>query len=123
MPRGRPEQLEPAQPRLLLALDAAWGAWLLGRAPGRLPLGKRSRPLVKAIVRILGARQLTQATLIAARPSASRIIAGAAVDGLHAASMVLLARTGTRMSRPALASAAVAALLSSYGLRCGLRRR
>ena len=78
---------------------------------------------MKALVRILGARQLAQATLIAARPSASRILAGSAVDGLHAASMVLLARTSTRMSRPALASAAVAALLSSYGLRCGLRRR
>lgn len=93
------------------------------QSAGPAPPGALSRPRVSALVRILGARQLAQATLVAARPSASRILLGSAVDGLHAASMLLLARTSPRLCRPALASAAVAALLSSYGLQCGWRRR
>ena len=123
MPQGRQPEIRPGAPRLLLSLEAAWGAWLLGRAPGRLSSGALSRRPAKTLVRLLGARQLAQAALIEARPSRSRILAGALVDGLHAASMVLLARGRSQIARPALASAAVAALLSSYGLRCGLRRR
>lgn len=122
MLRSRPQGIQPAPPRLLLSLEAAWGTWLLGATPGLSSEAVSRRP-VKALVRILGARQLAQAALIAARPSTSRIFTGSAVDALHAASMVMLARSRSQMSRPAVASAAVAALLSSYGLHCGLRRR
>lgn len=119
---SRPKEDRPAPPRLLISLETVWGTWLLGATPGLSSEGVSRRP-VKALVRLLGARQLAQAALIAERPNTSRIFASSAVDALHAASMVMLARSRSQWSRPALTSAAVAALLSSYGLHCGLRRR
>lgn len=123
MPRGPAPETRQAAPRLLITLDAVWGSWLVSTAPGRLSKDHGSHGTVSALVRLLGARQLAQAALIATRPTAARILAGSVVDGLHAISMLLVARTSPRLSEPALASAAAASLLSCYGLRCALHRR
>lgn len=122
MPRG-PASAVQQPPRLLIALDAMWGSWLLSPAPRRLSSQAVDRWPVSAFVRLLGVRQLAQAALISACPTRTRIFAGAALDALHAMSMLTLAGTSRRMSEPALVSAAAASLLSCYGLHCGLRRR
>lgn len=119
----QPVEVHTGPPWVLLSLEAGWGSWLLGGAPGGSPSAAISEGPANTIVRILGARQLAQAALIAARPSPFRIFVGSAVDALHATSMALLARNRPRLSRPALASAAVAALFSGYGAYCGSRRR
>lgn len=66
-------------------------------------------------VRLLGARQVVQASVSAARPSREVLDLGVAVDGLHAASMVGLAVFVRRYRRAAAASAAIAAAFTVAG--------
>lgn len=77
--------------------------------------GVADRPGVR-VMRILGARQLVQAALTAARPSPGGLRAGAAVDALHATSMIALALGDRRRCRAALLSAAGAAGFALAGL-------
>lgn len=60
------------------------------------------------IVRLLGARSLVQNVLIVIRPTRQAMQLGAAVDGLHAASMVGVAALSSRFRRPAAVSAGIA---------------
>ncbi len=70
--------------------------------------GRPSGPRGRATVRVLGLREAGQALVCAPRPTAEVLKIGAAVDFIHAATMLALATSSTTWRRPALASAAVA---------------
>jgi hypothetical protein len=82
------------------------------------------RSPVLAVIRVLGARQLGQALVTLVRPTSALLVAGAAVDGLHAASMVAL---GSRRPwrRAALIEATFGLCLAAGGARAAwvARRR
>ena len=84
------------------------------------PLDRRSR----AVIRVLGIRQLCQALLTGTQPSAAVLALGAEADAAHAASMVALALCSRRWRRAALADAMIASLFALAGAamaRCGER--
>jgi hypothetical protein len=76
---------------------------------GAIALGRPPDGREQAVLRVLGARHLGQ--YVASR-TGHRLLAGPALDALHAASMVGLALVSRRYRRPALTSAAVAAAFS-----------
>jgi hypothetical protein len=75
------------------------------------PLERRSR----RVIRVLGIRQLFQALVTGAQPSATVLWLGAVVDAAHAASMVALALCSRRWRRAALGDAMVASLFALAG--------
>jgi hypothetical protein len=68
---------------------------------------------VEVVARILGARHLAQATLLAAHPTRGAHLLSTVVDLLHAATMVLLAARSARFRRPAATSACIAVALAA----------
>ena len=90
-------------------LLAGWGAVLVARprTVGELVSGDSATPPA-AVVRVLGARRLVQHLLVLAAPTRAVVLASAATDALHAASMVAAAVVWPEYRRPALASAGVA---------------
>jgi hypothetical protein len=94
----------------LSAVRIALGATelLAPRALTRAVLGTPLDGVGLGAVRVLGARHLAQAASCAAVPSPTASRLGAAVDALHAASMLALAAFDRRYRRAALTSAAVA---------------
>jgi hypothetical protein len=104
-------------------LGAGWGAALL-IDPRRVLRATGADPELAGAVgaaRVLGARHLLQAAVLAARPGPTARWA-AAIDGLHVCSMLALAVVAPSYRRPALASAQVAAGLGAVtGLRGVLR--
>ena len=94
----------------------------LGTAQALFP-GLASRLLVvrpldrcsRGVVRALGIRQLCQAIVTGAEPSAAVLLLGAEVDAAHAASMVALALCSRRWRRAALADAMIASLFVLAG--------
>ena len=103
--------------RLLAALSGTWGLLLLLRAG----------PLVEAVcpefpeseqwvVRLLGGRLVVQHALVLSRPTSGRVRAAAAVDVLHAASMVPLLWS-PRYRRAAVVSGGFAALYAATAPR------
>jgi hypothetical protein len=64
---------------------------------------------------MLGARQLLQAVATERRPTSSVLAAGAAVDGLHATTMVALAWHDRPWRRAALREALLASLFAAAG--------
>jgi len=70
---------------------------------------------------LLGARHLAQATLTALAPRPGVFAAGAGVDALHAASMLLLAGADRTARRAALTDAAVEAAFAATGLAAARR--
>ena len=97
---------EGARP-LLPAARAGYGvALVLAPGPvvclatGRFP-GRRAR----RVARVLGARHLIQATISSLAPLPGVLAAGAAVDAVHAASMVVLATADRGSRRAALTDA------------------
>lgn len=110
-------------PRLLQAVGAGsalYGALLLtAPAAAVAAVGGALTPPPSGIVRVLGARQIGQGAVQLLRPAASTVVAGAAVDGLHALTMVAAAVRWPRYRRVAVASGAVAVaslLLSSLSI-------
>ena len=109
-------------PAILSTAQAAAGAALLLRPAGVARLasgGGRTAPGV--VVRVLGARTLAQALVLAAAERRRRdvrpvLVAGAVVDALHAASMVVTAFWKRDYRRSALASAGAAGLSAGTGL-------
>lgn len=83
-----------------------------GRLLGREPFG----PTGRAVVRVLGVRQLTQAGLSWVKPSAAVLVLGFEVDTAHWLSMLALASISRRWRRPAAFDAAVAAAFAGAGL-------
>jgi hypothetical protein len=109
--------------RSLEAARAVYGAGLLLAPSSVLDALARSpldRPAVR-VARVLGARHLLQAAVLATHPGPRWRLAGAAVDGAHAASMLALARCSRRAGHRRLAArnARTAGLLAvAEGLRC-----
>jgi hypothetical protein len=122
----RQPDLAPAPPglRWMNAVRAAYGGALLC-VPGPIisavtvaPASRRAR----TVARVLGARQVAQAAVCGLAPTRGLIQAGAAVDGLHASSMLALAGAEPRLRRALLAETVIAAALASAAAT-GLRRR
>jgi hypothetical protein len=93
-------------------------------ALARSPL---DRPAV-AVARALGARQLVQAALLRRYPTAPCLLAGAAVDAAHAASMLALARWSPcpvhrRLARRNARAAALLAVADGAGWVASLSRQ
>lgn len=103
----------------LTGVRAVWGIILLA-APGRLLRRVSTRPPSVAgrmVAGVLGVRDLVQAVVLARRPSRLMIAAGAAVDSLHSATMLLLAIRRPEHRAPALSSALIAAVFGFMGAR------
>jgi hypothetical protein len=64
---------------------------------------------VRAVARVLGARQLAQAAICGLAPVRDLIEAGVAADGLHAASMLMMAGAEPGLRRALLTDAVIAA--------------
>jgi hypothetical protein len=105
--------------RGVVVARAVWGAGCLaapaavGRVLGLAPGDRRALLLL----RVLGARDLGQAVLAGTDPPPALLRLGAGVDALHAASMVALAAVSRDHRRPALISAALAAVWTAASLR------
>jgi hypothetical protein len=95
---------------LAWAALAGWGALLAARpaATVRAVCGDGPVPPT-AVVRVLGARQVLQSLALLTHRSTGVRNGAAAVDALHAASMLTAAVAWPRYRRPALTSAALAA--------------
>jgi hypothetical protein len=110
--------------RWMSVARAGYGTALLC-VPGRMITGLTGAPVngrVLAVARVLGVRQLAQAAVCGLAPARGVIQAGAAVDCLHAASMLALAGAEPRLRRPLLAETVIAAALAS-GAAAGLHRQ
>ena len=110
----------PARPRLAAAttvLRAALGTALLTSAEPLLgELGGRPPDAgARVFARVLGARHLVEAGLLAHAPSKARLRAGALVDGIHAVTALVLAER-RHHRRLAETNAVSAALLAAAGL-------
>lgn len=79
--------------------------------PGRLASVAEGHPaasLSRLLARVLGVRQLVQAVLTITAPELITPLRSAAIDGLHAATMALLASASRRHRRAALVNTALA---------------
>lgn len=103
--------------RKIEVVRAAWGAGLL-LAP-RWVLRTIHHAEIDAgslaVARVLGARQLLQASLSAVRPSPEVLALGVWVDTVHSASMIALAGADRSRARAALTDAAVAGTWALLG--------
>lgn len=77
----------------------------------------------QTVVRVLGSRHLVQAALSQSSPTSAVLALGAAVDLLHAASMVALAAADRRLRSAALAEGTVAFAFAVAGVRASQRVR
>jgi len=125
---SRPEPRDAGRgggrPAALSAVRGAYGTALL-LAPRRslgVRAGARGRRGAQTFARLLGARQLLEAVALGPHPSARMLRTGAAVDALHAASMLPLALLRPGLRGPALASGATAAGLAVWGFRSAASR-
>ncbi len=119
---GRPAARAP---RLVELARAGWGAGLL-IAPDRvsaLVRGVTPDGRARAVIRVLGARQLLQGVLSAASSTPAVLAVGVWVDGLHALTGLLFAAVDRRRARPVLLDAGLAATLAAVGWRLDAQRR
>lgn len=72
-------------------------------------------PLMRAVIRLLGAREAVQALATSLHPQRRVLLVGAAVDATHSGSMIVLAAREPRLRRLAAASAATAGLFAVVG--------
>ena len=104
--------------RLLIGIRVVSGAGLL-IAPGALLgdlLNERIDRPARVFARILGARHLAQAAIMARHHTPKWILAGAAVDATHAATVALLAAVRPDRRRLALTNVASATMLAVSGV-------
>jgi hypothetical protein len=88
---------------------AAAGLALLARPARVTRLAAAGGPLPPTwLVRLLGGRSVAQHGLVLLRPGRGVVLGGAAIDALHALSMVGAAAVWPQYRRPALASAGMA---------------
>jgi hypothetical protein len=101
---------------------AGWGVAMLAapRRMGGLP-GGAEQPA--AVVRVLGARRVLQELVLLARPSPVVVLGAAAVDVLHATSMIAAVRLWPRYRRAEFTSAAVSVGSAAVTLLAGRPRR
>jgi hypothetical protein len=104
--------------RALQMARAGYGGALLRQPGGAIRLATGHLPGRRAcrVARLLGARHLAQATLTALVPQPGVFVAGAGVDALHAASMIMLAAADRTARRAALTDAVVEADFAATGL-------
>ena len=103
--------------RVIEILRAAWGVALL-IAPDRVLAATDSGPVdtpSRTVTRILGARQLAQATLSGLRPSPEVLAMGVWVDTVHALTALTLALGDRRRARAGCAAAAIAGVWAGAG--------
>lgn len=107
----------PVKASAVLAAGRACYGLVLLAFPAPVIRGSGAAPSREScqVVRLLGIRHVTQA---AASVLAGRrvLVAGAVIDGLHAASMLLLTAAVPRLRRAELADGAVAGLMAGVGL-------
>lgn len=109
-------------PMALCAARASLGtAYLTATWPDRLA-GHVATPAAVSVARVLGLRQLAQALLTCGNPSSDILVLGAAVDGLHAVSMMVLAAWLVPWRRAALADTLIASGLAAAGVAAARRR-
>jgi hypothetical protein len=104
--------------RTTAAAFGAEGVVLLVR-PDLPAAGLAAPDLPRGVVRLLGARRVVQAGVELAVPRRGVVLAGAAVDALHALSMLAAALRWPRHRRAALLSAGTAALAAAAQYRAG----
>jgi hypothetical protein len=102
---------------LLAGVRAGYGAvqLLWPECSAEQLLGGPLEPAARTAVRVLGARQLAQAALSLAAPTAPVLTAGAGTDTVHALSMAVLALADRRWRRPAVVSGLTAAAFAISG--------
>jgi hypothetical protein len=107
----------------LAGVRAAYGAVQLLRPAHSAEqlLGGPLDPGAVAAVRVLGARQLAQAAVSVAAPSARLLALGASVDGAHALSMAVLALADRSRRRPAMVSGLIASAFAVGGATAARR--
>ena len=108
--------------RLVAVPGALWGAAMLLR-PGdvtRSVCGGGPEPAAW-IVRVLGARLVTQNLVTLVRPTREVVLAGAATDALHAASMVAARVRWPEHARPIWVSGSTAAASAAVGALTAVR--
>ncbi len=101
--------------RALTGARLLWAVELLAVArPGALRRASSPDPLLKSGARLLAARHLIEAVVLATRPEMRppRLMIG--VDSLHAASMFAVAAVSHRLRRAALISAVVSCVLATW---------
>lgn len=116
-----PERSKSSSPRGNRKIELARGAWgIAGLAAPRTVLslagGDPDDQRSRVVLRILGARQLAQATLSGLSPAPSVLALGIWVDGVHALTAVGLAAVRRSYAVPALVDAAVAAGWAVFGV-------
>jgi hypothetical protein len=87
---------------------AVGGVWLGGLAAGRPSAGAALPRAGRVAAAVLAVRDIAQGALLVAEPRPSSAEAGAAIDVLHAASMVPVVAFAPRYRGAAATSAAVA---------------
>lgn len=116
--KRRPTSPRAVRPATVLELvRGGYGALQLA-APGLVAaqlLGSRPDAPARAVGRVLGARQLTQALASGASPSYPVLALGVEVDLLHAGSMVALGIVDRRRRRLALLDALIASSFAVAG--------
>jgi hypothetical protein len=110
--------IPPRSLRLLLGVRLLWGTALLV-APeavlSHLPHQRIDRP-ARTFARLLGTRHLVQAAITTRCPTPRSILAGAAIDATHAATMAILAAIRPDRRDLALTNAATATALAAAGV-------
>jgi hypothetical protein len=102
---------------LLPAIRAGYGVTLIA-APGaviHLATGRRPGRRECRVARLLGARHLVQAAVSACAPRPGVLTAGAGIDALHTASMIMLAAVDRGARRAALMDAVAESLFAAAG--------
>lgn len=123
MPRRDP-MTGPNTARWLGVVQCGYGSGLLlvPRAALAAVGGEPPRRQLVVATRVLGARQLIQATVGLAAPRRLTPARAATIDALHTASMVAVAVLDPRDRRVALASATLASLFATTGFVLGSSR-
>jgi hypothetical protein len=106
------------------AIRAAWGSALLLDPGAVLRSLRHGRIDGRALVfaRVLGGRHLAQAAIEARHRGRGSILAGAAFDATHAATMLTLARFAPDRRGLALTNAAIASMFALAGVGRALPR-
>jgi hypothetical protein len=115
---------KPAVLRALIGVRFAAGVALLlfpDRVLGDLP-HRRIDGAARAFARVLGVRHILEAVVLWRRPTHAWVELGAAVDGVHAATMAGLAVAKRQDRRLATANAVTAGALAAAGLAEGRRK-
>lgn len=105
--------------RLLVGLTLAWSPdALLSALAGRAVSAGERR-----VARVLGARHLVEALVLSRESARGWVLAGAAVDGTHSLTMVLLAVASPHERRLAISSTLGSGAFAAAALRQAIRRR